>query len=135
MNTELRIPSIVMIWANLKGRKGLRTAKPKTPLEAYIWRMIRFHGGIDTHVPVTADWDLEDYIVQTYFDGVKPKFAAENYCGTDHEVYLYTTFKELKKAYSDKINGRKGIVDQLCIKFNLNPMKAAMLWGKALGYL
>ena len=132
MNTELQITSIDNLYASLKGRKGLRTAKPKTPLEAYIWRMIRFHGGIDTHMPVTADWDLEDYIAETHFGGTKPKFAAENYCGTDHEVYLYTTFKELRKAYSDKLDG---IVDQLCIKFNLNPIKAAMVWGKALGYL
>lgn len=48
-------PDIDAIVSALKGRKGLRSQKPKdNKRAAYVWRMARFHGGKDTMLPVMA---------------------------------------------------------------------------------
>lgn len=51
----------------LEGRGGgLRSSKPATDsdtgLTRYVWRMARFHAGHDTTMPVTASWDLQDFL-------------------------------------------------------------------------
>ena len=56
-------PDVQSILALIKGRKGLRSKAPDihganwTPLNLrayYVWRMARFHGGMDVTMPVTA---------------------------------------------------------------------------------
>jgi len=44
----------------IKGRKGLRSTNPGRSIygASYVWRMARFHGGIDTHLPVTCFFDI-----------------------------------------------------------------------------
>jgi len=45
---------------------GLRVSKPDTdsdgPLEAYVWRMCRFHSGDDPCIPVMAESDLSEWM-------------------------------------------------------------------------
>lgn len=49
-------PDVPAILAAIKGRKGLRTAKPKNDNRAYyVWRMARFHGGVDVTMPIWAE--------------------------------------------------------------------------------
>ena len=49
------------IESNIKGRNGMRTSKPKltgNPINDdrsyYVWRMVRFHAGIDVTMPMWA---------------------------------------------------------------------------------
>lgn len=47
-------PNYLAIWAAIKGRKGLRSARPKEDRPYYVWRLARFHGGADVTMPVGA---------------------------------------------------------------------------------
>lgn len=51
-------PNVPEIIANIKGRKGLRSARPKDRRAYYVWRLARFHGGKDVTMPVCADMEL-----------------------------------------------------------------------------
>lgn len=51
-------PDLDKILAEIKGRKGLRSARPKEARSYYVWRMARFHGGVDVTMPVMADLEL-----------------------------------------------------------------------------
>ena len=42
------------ILAQIKGRAGLRTKRPESNRAYYVWRMARFHGGVDVTMPVVA---------------------------------------------------------------------------------
>lgn len=48
-----------------KGKK-LKTARPNNGVAIYVWRMIRFHSGIDMHSPITCFFHLFD---QLYAEG------------------------------------------------------------------
>jgi len=50
----LDIPSIC---EEIKGRKGLRSARPKSARAYYVWRLARFNGGADVTMPVCAMFD------------------------------------------------------------------------------
>lgn len=50
-------PDFDQIMADVKGRKGLRSSRPKHEKgdrSYYVWRMARFHGGIDVTMPFFA---------------------------------------------------------------------------------
>ena len=54
-------PDFKLIMDQIKGRKGLRTSRPDRELGGrpyYVWRMARFHGGIDVTMPVMAGLEL-----------------------------------------------------------------------------
>lgn len=65
---------------------GLRSSKPRTdsdgPLEAYIWRMSRFHSGDDPSMPVMAASDLDAWLdeneVNASVFGTRSDEAREN---------------------------------------------------------
>ena len=42
------------IIAAIKGRNGLRSARPKDDRAYYVWRNARFHGGVDVTLPMMA---------------------------------------------------------------------------------
>lgn len=46
------------ICEEIKGRKGLRSARPKSSRAYYVWRLARFHGGADVTMPVCAMLDI-----------------------------------------------------------------------------
>ena len=52
-------PNIEEILKAIKGRKGLRSARPKDNRAYYVWRLARFHGGADVTMPITAMFDNE----------------------------------------------------------------------------
>lgn len=127
----MTVPNLNDVIENLTGRKGLRTAKPKTNgFDAYVWRMARFHSGIDPTMPVTCDWDLENYIES--FMGKRPKFAAKYYGSTDTEVEAYENYKKTVAEYR-KIGDE--YADKVCDHFGLNKFAAAYRWGKAFGMI
>lgn len=76
----------------IKGRKGLRTAKPAPDTfgASYVWRMARFHGGIDTTMPILCYGDVgcggiltpNARLMLDMLDMLADK-AAKKYCGTD----------------------------------------------------
>jgi len=52
-----------------KGEK-LKTGRPKHPVAGYVWRMIRFHAGIDYSHPITCFFYLFD---ELYSNGIVKK--------------------------------------------------------------
>jgi hypothetical protein len=48
----LNIPSILQ---EIKGRKGLCSKRPKSDRAYFIWRLARFHGGVDVTMPMMAE--------------------------------------------------------------------------------
>jgi hypothetical protein len=50
-------PVLEEIVALIKGRKGLRSKRPDDRRAYYVWRLARFHGGVDVTLPVMAEMD------------------------------------------------------------------------------
>lgn len=76
-------PDFDGIVAALKGRKGIRTAKPKdNKRAAYVWRMYRFHAGIDVTLPVMASLDIGGDPYATLLDDLAGVLARK-YTGSD----------------------------------------------------
>jgi len=92
----------------LSGRKGLRTKKPTDNLQAYLWRMIRFHGGIDVTMPIMCTFDLRQWVnnsVNRRLTGY-PKSAE------------YKAFEQWLDC----------LIDAFCVYFKLNPYRGALAW-------
>jgi hypothetical protein len=52
-------PDAAAIIAAIKGRKGLRSSRPKDDSRAYFcWRLARFHGGADVTMPMGAEMEV-----------------------------------------------------------------------------
>ena len=101
-------PTFEDTLAALKGRKGLRTTKPKdNGFAAYVWRMARFHAGIDTTMPVVCEFDLANWADHSYTNGDREAFAA---------------LRKTGDAYADRA----------CIEFGLDNMTGARRWYRAL---
>jgi hypothetical protein len=47
-------PVLSALVDEIKGRKGLRSSRPASNRAYYVWRMARFHGGVDVTMPITA---------------------------------------------------------------------------------
>lgn len=76
-------PDAVAIRAACLGRKGLRSAKPKDNDAAYyVWRMARFHGGVDMTMPVMAGLAVYGNPWRAELDAMADALAKEFY-GTD----------------------------------------------------
>jgi hypothetical protein len=96
--------------AELQGRNGLRTARPNSGVSAYLWRMVRFHGGVDTTMPVTCYFYLQDYLDKTFNKG------EFNVCGI---------INAKGKALLDDLDT---LIDPLCERFGLSPYAGARRW-------
>ena len=51
-------PDYTLILQEIKGRKGLRSSRPKSKRAYYVWRMARFHGGQDVTMPIIAECEI-----------------------------------------------------------------------------
>lgn len=58
-----------IILAQIKGRAGLRAKRPESIRAYYVWRMARFHGGVDVTMPVVA-------MTEIHGDPFKPELDA-----------------------------------------------------------
>lgn len=103
-------PEYDQILPLIRGRSGLRSTKPKgNGFAAYVWRMARFHSGIDTHMPVMCDFDLANWADHSYTRGDRDQFT------------------QLRDAADQ-------MADRACQDLGLDGMAAARVWGRALGY-
>ena len=93
--------------------KSVKTNKPKNGAHAYIWRMVRFHAGIDTTMPITCTWYLEDKLEE--ITGNKYRFSVVREGSEEKEV----------------LNHVDQIVDDVIDKLGLNKYKAALTWKSA----
>lgn len=78
----LDVESIV---SAIKGRKGLRSARPAYALGArpyYVWRLARFHGGADVTMPVCAGMDISGDPFRAELDALADAVAKRVF-GTD----------------------------------------------------
>ena len=92
-----------------KKNGDFRKSKPKNASgdAKYVWRMVAFFAGIRPEMPVTADFDLDDY----YWNRTSER-AAERRA---HTKYLDT------------------LVDEILAAFPRKAEKGTMRWGRALG--
>jgi hypothetical protein len=64
LESHVTMPKLVAA-CTVRGRgESIKTNKPTDGIYAYVWRMARFNGGLDTFVPLTAFYDLEAGIRQ-----------------------------------------------------------------------
>lgn len=78
-------PDLEVILKAIKGRKGLRSSRPSRELGArayYVWRMARFHGGVDVTMPVMADMELGRDPFRPELDSIADAVAKKAF-GTD----------------------------------------------------
>lgn len=110
------MPSYESILAACKGRKGLRTGKPKDcGLTAYVWRMARFHGGADVTMPVMASFDLQNWVDE------QMGFRSVSVSGTINDA------ARAFLAHLDKV------AEEIVVATGGNPYATALTWGRALG--
>jgi hypothetical protein len=104
---------------NLKGRKGLRSSVKSDahPLLRYVHRMIKFHGGLDVHMPMTTQFYLQDFVDMTLKQGKRDKNRLTVYLLRDGVEHLY------------HILDNHALM--LCPHFGLNPNTARDVWQKA----
>ena len=55
---KFKAPVIAEILGEIRGRKGLRSKRPDGRRAYYVWRMARFHGGVDVTMPMCAVSEL-----------------------------------------------------------------------------
>ena len=105
---------------NLKGRKGLRSSVKSDahPLLRYVHRMVKFHGGLDTHMPMTTQFYLQDFVDMTLKQGKRDKNRLTVYLLRDGVELLY--------------NILDNHAEMLCVHFGLNPNTARNVWQKAM---
>lgn len=75
-------PDRDVIWLAIRGRKGLVSKRPKDGRAYYVWRMARFHGGLDTTMPVMASLEIHGDPWRPELDKLADE-AAKTFCGTD----------------------------------------------------
>jgi hypothetical protein len=91
--------------------KQLKTNRPKDGIAAYVWRMVRFHGGIDVCLPMTIHFHLANQ-VENDIPGIKFK------CGI---------FGAFEKDVLDRLDK---LADDCCRKLGLSMFGAARAWQK-----
>lgn len=92
--------------------RGVRKSKPEDEngLVKYVWRLVRFHTGADTHMPVTAFWWLQDWIDEKGID-----------------ASVSGIHDEKGKEILDEADE---LVDEVIGVFGLDPTSAARTWKR-----
>lgn len=70
------------ILSEIKGRKGLRSKRPDSKRAYYVWRLARFHGGVDVTMPVCAMMDVGGDPFRAELDQLA-EAVAKHVFGTD----------------------------------------------------
>jgi len=114
------------IWSLVEGKRGpmgIRATKPQNGKAAYVWRMLRFHLGIDNHIPILCEWYLDD---QLEMDGDLEKRDRDlEYESPQYQAYLEKR-KGLRKHWG-------GVVEYLLNnKFPVQQYQQAFRWKGAL---
>ena len=129
---KTQIPDFEVVLKEVQGRNGLRAGKPPkaSGFAKYVWRMSRFNSGIDVTMPITCDWDLQDYVEK--FLGKKPqviRYLDETY--SKYEVV--PEYEPWKKEYDEVRKIADEYADKVCESLGYSKYKAALIWGKAMG--
>ena len=105
---------------NLQGRKGLRSSVKTDahPLLRYVHRMIKFHGGLDVHMPMTTQFYLQDFVDMVLKQGKRDKNRLTVYLLRDGVEHLYHILDNH--------------AEMLCPYFGLDNNTARKVWQKAM---
>lgn len=114
-NEALDLWEKVAPTARSKGRP-IRPSKPKDGRAAYVWRMLRFHLGEDTHLPVMAD----TYIPDELGEGVSYWDLSDEEKRTLHEN---------RRAEMKRLDAVVDFI--LATRFPLSQFNGARVWGRA----
>jgi len=127
------------------GPEGMRSSKPKDGRAAYIWRMLRFHTGVDVHMPVMADFDVDREVDTEYgIDYYLYPYGSPEYISkrARHDVYYppdnnVKAYSDENPVYATQRRERKrldAIVEYiLAYQYPVNQFKAALRWQGVLG--
>ena len=72
----------VVILDEIRGRRGLKTARPRSPRGYFVWRMARFAGGADVTMPMTASMGVRHDPFKPELEALADAVAREVF-GTD----------------------------------------------------
>lgn len=75
-------PDIPALLAAIRGRKGLVSRRPADSRAYYVWRMARFHGGVDVTLPICASGAVRGDPFLKELDALADAVAKRVY-GTD----------------------------------------------------
>lgn len=110
-----------LVLKNGKFRKTVK--KDSHHLTAYVHRMITFYSGIDSHIPSTTQFFLQNYVDELF--------------GQDRN--LLRDLKEKRESFtvyilSNGVEDLYNVLDQyaeiLCVKFGLNPNACVSRWKR-----
>lgn len=76
---QFEAPNEAEITAEIKGRKGLRSKKPRSLRGYYVWRMVRFNAGLDVTLPMVAMYTLTADPWTDELDRLADKLAVQWY--------------------------------------------------------
>lgn len=109
----------------LKGRsKGLRPSKPggdasKAGLMQYVWRMVRFHAGHDTTMPMNCRFYLQDWSDEQFGKGVvnflymsnaNPDYAEQKTLYNELEVFVDQIIDALGESRYEAAKRYRGLL-------------------------
>lgn len=86
----------------------LKTNKPANGIDAYVWRMVRFHSGADVTLPMTAAW------------GILRELKTQGF-QIEHKDYYGAVENEILKTLDYT-------VDAVMVELKLNPYKGVLRW-------
>jgi len=105
--------------------KTIKSNKPKNGIHAYVWRMARFYGGIDTCIPMTANWDLHTGIEETF--GVKYYTSIKDENGLSVKGYSDNEICAWLDGVAKQVLGAMGLGP---MRLTVNPDETLVLTGR-----
>jgi hypothetical protein len=122
----MKIPTYQETLAACKGRKGLRSAKPKgNGFFAYVWRMVEFHSGLNTCLPMMSVFDLRQYCEQSGQNSpAYPVKGTESEMAQWHADMRQWEINVLKPIQ----DAAEAMVDPICKDLGYDPLSAARRW-------
>jgi hypothetical protein len=99
--------------------RGIRKSKPDdNGLVQYVWRMARFHTGADTHMPVTCDFWLKNWLES---NGYVPEYDGTSATASERREIVSDFKSELESVIGEVIRD----------EFGMSDLEAAKRWSKA----
>lgn len=108
--------------------RGVRSSRPtdESGLVQYIWRMVRFHMGEDTHMPVTCSGWLTRYMENK---GLIPERADRSLDFDDPE--RRRIMKKRRETQRELEDALEDVITDVIHEFDGDPAAAAKRWHRA----
>lgn len=116
----------------MKGRDGgFRPSRPKNGIMGYLWRWVRFHANIDSHMPVMDD----TYLVEGLKEALAAKGITEFRDADPNWKWSRKTDLSIRDVPKDTLKALDQFVDKIARAYKLDPNAGARRWGRAFGII